>query len=138
MMSGSYGAPNLYSAPEDVYSEAPNAYSEAPQSVYNATRNAYPPPPTSPGQYSGPTSPMPVAPPYSIPEGPEYAYAQASGSAYASGATGFNSLPLNPPSWPASGYGRTRAPPAISQQTMDDGKMSVSIDFGELSALDSY
>ena len=47
------------------------------------------------------------------------------------------SPPLNPPSRPGSGYGRTGAPPTISQQTMDEGKMSVSIDFGESSAPDS-
>ena len=33
--------------------------------------------------------------------------------------------------------GLTAAPPTISQQTMDEGKLSVSIDFGESSAPDS-
>lgn len=46
------------------------------------------------------------------------------------------SPPLNPSSQPTSGYERTGAPPTISQQTMDEGKMSVSIDFGESSASD--
>ena len=46
------------------------------------------------------------------------------------------SPPLHPPSRPGSGYGRAGAPPTISQQTMDEGKMSVSIDFGESSAPD--
>jgi len=41
-----------------------------------------------------------------------------------------------PPARPTSGYGRTGAPPTISQQTVDEGKMSVSIDFGESSAPD--
>ena len=138
-MSGSKDAPNLYSPPDDVYSESPNAYSELGRSVYAAIRKTYPPPPTGPGRYNGPTSPAPVVPPYSTHEGPGYTYAQASGShlrAYANGPSGA-SLPLNPPSWPASGYGRTGAPPTISQQTMDEGKMSVSIDFGQSSAPDS-
>ena len=142
VMSGSHGAPNVYSARRGIYSETPNKYSGVAQSVYDGIRNIYPPPPTGPGRSSGPTPPVPVVPPYSIREGPEYAYTQASGPhppAYAdgpSGATDF-SPQLNPPSWPASGYGRTGAPPTMSQQTMNEGKMSVSIDFGELSAPDS-
>ena len=78
-MSGSSGAPNvsrarqgLYSARQGVYSETPNTYSGVAQSMYDAIRNINPPPPTGPGGYS--------SPPYSIHEGPEYAYAQASGS----------------------------------------------------------
>lgn len=43
------------------------------------------------------------------------------------------SPPLGPPSRTASGMGGTGPPPTISQQ-MDEGKMSVSIDFGKLSA----
>jgi len=48
------------------------------------------------------------------------------------------SPPLNPPSRPSSGYARAGPPPTISQQTMDEGKMSVSIDFGELNGPDPY
>jgi len=46
------------------------------------------------------------------------------------------SPPIHPPSRPTSGYGRTGAPPKTTQQTMDEGKMSVSIDFGESNASD--
>ena len=144
VMSGSYGAPNVYSARQGVYSETPNTYSGVAQSMYDAIRNVDPPPPTGPGRYSGSTSPVPVVPPYSIYEEPEYAYAQASGfhpPAYAnnpSRASDYSRVPpLNPPSWLASGYGWTGAPPTMSQPTMDEFKISVSIDFGQSSAPDS-
>ena len=122
------------------YSEMPNVYSEMPQSLYNATREPYAP---GRGRYSGSTSPaLFVQSPYGIPEGPEHAYAGSHPPAHVDGASGASSAtdsppPLNPPSWPASGYGRTGAPPTMSQQTMDEGKLSVSIDFGQSSAPDS-
>jgi len=45
---------------------------------------------------------------------------------------------LGPPSRTTSGMGQTGPPPTISQQTMDEGKMSVSIDFGRSSAPTAY
>ena len=45
------------------------------------------------------------------------------------------SPPLHPPSRPTtSDMGRTGPPQTIAQQTMDEGKMSVSIDFGKSGA----
>ena len=141
-MSGSYDALKVYSAPQGVYSDRPNAYSEAGQSVYDAIRNTHPPPPPDPGRYKS-TSAAPAVVPYIIHKGPESAYAQASSSDLRglalgpSGATDFSTPPLNPPSWPASGRGRIGAPPTISQRTMDERKISVSIDFGQSRAPDS-
>jgi len=48
------------------------------------------------------------------------------------------SSPLGAPSRMASGLGQTGPPPIISQQTMDEDKMSVSIDFGRSSAPTAY
>ena len=41
---------------------------------------------------------------------------------------------LRSPSVPTSNMGQTGPPPTIAQQTMDEGKMSVSIDFGKPSS----
>jgi hypothetical protein len=50
-------------------------------------------------------------------------------------AQGFRTSTVSPPpDRPATGFGQAGAPPGISQQTMDEGKMSVSIDFGKWSA----
>ena len=129
-MSGSYGVPDIYSAAQDVYSEAPNAYSEAAESVYDAIRNAWPPtPPLNSRRNTNSTiSYTPLLDPNIV--RPNLFHAQDFRASTVS-------PPLNPPSWPALGYGGTGAPPTISQQTIDGGKLSVSIDFGESSAPDS-
>ena len=119
-MSGSYGAPKVYNPPQDVYSEAPNAFSEVAQSVYDAIRNRN----TYPARRA---SPVPPVPPYNT-------YARTSGSHLPATTRPYPratdlSPPLNPPSCPG-------APPTISQQTMDGDKLCVSIDFGESSPPD--
>ena len=138
MMSGSYGAPDVNSPPEDVYSEAPNAYSEPAESVYGVIRN-----PLGGG--------LDVQPPSRIPTPPLHSLRNTNSANSHTIPLDSNivrprpvhdqdfragtvSPPLNPPSRPALGYGWTGAPPTISQRRMDEGKMSVSIDFGESSA----
>ena len=130
--------PNMFNASLGVYSPQPNAYSPQPRGTYSATRDTFK---NASGQNSGPLPPGPV-PPESLDvqppnsaapadesptKDPESASAQASGShrpTYADAASGQTP-------WPASGYRRTGALSTMSQQTMNEGKLSVSIDFGE-------
>ena len=123
---GSYGAPNAFNEPLGVYSPQPNVYSPQPGGVYSATRDSFktapvqPPPPGV--DRLPPNSAMPAYKSFTM--GPKSVSIQASGS--------------HPPTYPdgtsGAGYGWTGAP--IPQKTVDEGKLSVSIDFGESSAPD--
>ena len=112
-----YGAENTFN-PQNVYPYSAVNTFNAPLGVYSPQPNAYSPQP--PVVYSATRDSFKNASGQN--SGPT---SSASGPpAYADGASGAR-------------YGWTGAPPTISQQTTDESKMSVSIDFGESSTPDS-